>query len=335
MIDYIDKGIFKQLNNSFILVERVCADNLIRVGLMLAVDLDSYDYSPINDSPIKATEATVKSRLPVRVEIRENAIIELLHIMLLMDDRNCDIIEPLYNNRASLKKLYDSPLNMGGGHIRGYLVENTEEIISKIYSLVDRDCLIKKYGREDKFLFAVGDGNHSLAAAKLVWDKIKKNLNDEERENHIARYCMCELVNLHCDGLLFQPIHRAVFNASMDFIDNLKKSLKGERLIEVLYNGIEYKINAPEDARDAIIDIQSFIDTYLEEHKDASIDYIHGEEHLRAVCEENNGIAIFMPKIEKNQLFGYVLNNGSLPRKAFSMGEAEDKRYYLEARVIK
>lgn len=335
MVRYINEDIFDCYNN-LILVERTTNTGLIRIGLVLSIDLECYDYTPKSNNFIKATELTVVERLPVRVKIRENALIELPHVMLLMDDRKKDIIEPLYKKREKLQKIYDFDLNMNGGHLRGYLVNKSDKLVKKLYKLINDKELIKKYGSSDnKFLFAVGDGNHSLASAKLYWNQLKQTLNDEEKKNHPARFALCELVNLHCEGLLFEPIHRVILNADESFIKEMSAKLNGTKKIRVLYNKNEYIINVSENSADAIYDIGEFIDGYIKIHNDVKVDYIHGSEHLIQVSENHNGIAIFMPSIEKDMLFKYVLTKGSLPRKAFSMGEAEDKRYYMESRKIK
>jgi uncharacterized protein (DUF1015 family) len=288
----------------------------------MSFDLDAYDFKPFNTAPIKATEGTIIERIPVRVSIRENAPLELPHIMLLIDDAGRSVIEPLYATRESLEVLYDTALNMEGGHITGYRVD-AKPVIDKIYKLMP----------DSGFLFAVGDGNHSLATAKACWDKIKVGLTEEERADHKARYALAELTNLYDEGLDFQPIHRVMIDAP-DFVEKLKGAVNGGDHIVVFDKSCEYTVAVDQNAAKAIADVQNFIDEYLKEHKAAKVDYIHGEEHLRSVTEHENGIGLLMPTIAKCDLFGYVLNYGVLPRKAFSMGEAEEKRYYLEAKKI-
>lgn len=334
MQQYINDDIFDTYND-LILVERTGNNGLVRIGLMIAVDLDSYDFTPGNRNYIKATEATVPERLPVRVEIRDNAIIELPHIMLLMDDREKKIIEPIYKNRENLEKLYDFDLNMNGGHLRGYKINKSKEIIDKLYTLIDRNTLIEKYNSDNPFLFAVGDGNHSLAAAKKCWEKNKATMTADEIEKSPLKYALCELVNIHCEGLMFEPIHRVIFNATEDFIFGMQNKFKGNSSIKAYYNEVEYAITVNDNSTVAIAEITQYIDNYLENNSNASIDYIHGKEYTLEVAKKNNGIALLLPEIKKEDLFSYVINYGILPRKAFSMGEAEDKRYYFEARIIK
>lgn len=334
MQEYLDKDIFNKITDSYILVERTTSYGHKRLGLVISIDIEQYDYKPLTKAPIKATEMTVEERIPVRVRIRENAPLELPHVMLLMDDINKSIIEPLYEMRDNYEKLYDFDLNMNGGHIIGYRIDDVKSVNDKIMSLIDRTILKNKYGVDDNpFLFAVGDGNHSLATAKACWDKIKDKV--EDKENHPARYALCELVNLYDDDLLFEPIHRVMFNVDNDFIEELKKQSTGSEKSYLVYKGIRHEFNISSFKPEAIADIQRFLDHYMANHNDAGIDYVHGEEHTLEVACKHNGVAIMMPTIEKNELFKYVLTKGVLCRKAFSMGEAEEKRYYIECKNIK
>ncbi|MDR2091131.1 MAG: DUF1015 domain-containing protein [Clostridiales bacterium] len=352
MKKYLGGGIFKTVKG-FVLVERETKYSKARFGLVISVDLEAYDFKPFNKAYIKATEGTILERLPVRIGIRENASLELPHILLLADDEKKAIIEPIAERRGELEKLYDFDLMKDGGHIRGYLVgaDAAKDIAEKIYSLLDKDAQTEKYGSaEVNFFFAVGDGNHSLATAKACWERLKTGLSEKERENHPARYALAELVNLYDDALKFEPIHRAVFNADGDFLEGLKK-IEGEGRIKVLKGGkefetvkegvnvvsdggMEFEIGVNKNSAEAIGEIQGYIEEYLRKNPRTAVDYIHGEEHLRAVIK-GGGYGILMPKIEKNELFPYVVNRGVLPKKAFSMGEAEEKRYYLEAKLIK
>ena len=334
MQNYLDNGVFDEHKKCFILVERTTIYGRKRVGLIISIDLEAYDYKPLSTAPIKATEMTVESRIPVRVKIREEAPLELPHIMLLMDDVNRDIIEHLYAKRHHMPLLYDFELNANGGHIKGYKVEDTDTVISKLMNLVAPETLIKRYGSADNpFLFAVGDGNHSLATAKACWDKIKDKVYD--KENHPARYALCELVNLYDDDLIFEPIHRVLFNAGDEFIDGLMKVSTGSSEAYIVYKGERQNFPINSFSPKAIAEIQEYIDSYIKTHKEASVDYVHGTEHTLEVAKDHGGIAIFMPTIKKNELFRYVLREGVLCRKAFSMGEAEEKRYYFECKRIK
>lgn len=327
MKTYLLSGIFEEFEG-FILVERTTPDGQKRLGLVIAVDLDDYEYTPKNNALIKATEKTVVERLPARIEVRKGARLESPHIMMLMDDRKDKIIENLYANRDKLELAYDFALNMGGGSIKGYKVRDCKAVIDSLNSLLDKDRPI---------LFAVGDGNHSLATAKECWNNIKKTLSGNELNNHPAKYALCELVNLHDESLKFEPIHRAVFGVDEEFAEYMGKeleSLGGKSSIKVVYGAKEYRWSVSDNASDAIADVQQLMDEYNKSHKDMVIDYIHGDKHLLSVAKEKNAVAVFMPCLEKDGLFDYVVRRGVLPRKSFSMGHAEDKRYYLECRVI-
>lgn len=335
MSAYYDKGLFEEIE-SLILVKRVLNNGEVRLGLMLAVDLEAYEYTPENKALIKATEKTVVERLPARIDVRKNATLELPHVMLLVDDPDMSIIEPLYSESEEYEILYDFKLNMDGGWIVGYKVPNSETVLEKIYALLDDELIYSRYGvKDNKILFAVGDGNHSLATAKECWELTKKGLSEDEKANHVARYALCELVNLYDESLKFEPIHRIIFNANDDFIVNMALNLSGEGRIKVVYSNEEYLINVPINPSEAIRDIQDFIDAYIEEHNEVEQDYIHGDSNLSQIAARDNAIAIFMPTLSKEGLFKYCLTRGVLPRKSFSMGVAEDKRYYLEARKIK
>lgn len=332
MRDYLDRGVFRTLKDSFILVKRDTSYGLTRLGLVAAVDLEDYSYIHPSNANIRATEGVVLDRIPPRLKIRENAPIELPHIMLLIDDRQKSIIEPLYEKRDELEKLYDFDLNMKGGHLTGYRVD-AAEILDK---LADFEKNIKGlYGKETDFMFAVGDGNHSLATAQAHWNNVKKNLSEAEKENHPARYALCEIENLHCEGITFEPIHRYLFNVDdADFVLYLSGKLKGDAKLKLFTSSMEYTISVNSNSAEAISEIQAAIDEYLKNHPYGKVDYIHGMEHLQSVADSEDGVAIVMPCIEKAELFQFVVDHGNLCRKAFSMGEAEEKRYYFEAKKI-
>ncbi|MBQ3220226.1 MAG: DUF1015 family protein, partial [Clostridia bacterium] len=198
--EYLSNGVFRALKKGFVLTIRSTPFVKRRIGLVGAIDLEKYEYSPKSEALIRATEGTIEERIPPRLKIRKDADVEFPHVMVLFDDENREITEPLYENRQCYEKLYDFELNMGGGHIEGYFIEDYKPILDKFGLLLDSDRLIKKYGRDDKFLFAVGDGNHSLATAKTHWNNLKKTLSEDEKENHPARYALVELVNIYDDG---------------------------------------------------------------------------------------------------------------------------------------
>lgn len=333
MRKYLDEGIFDE-REGFVLVERQVGNDY-RIGLMAAIDLDAYDWHRVR-TPIRATEDTLMERLPVRISIRKDAEIEAPHAIILMDDREKDIIEPLYAARDGFEKLYDFELNMGGGHIRGWLVprQREQEILDKIAALNTPELQIEKYGSDAGIMLAVGDGNHSVATAKVCYEELKQSLTGEQQKTCPARYMLVELVNLHGGGMEFSPIHRYFKVRDDEFVAKLKASLYGDGRLKIMYKGGEEYIKCPENAGTAITEIQSLVEAYIKE-TGAEIDYVHDVIHLKECVDKSDGMGIVMPAFSRSDLFGYVVNVGNLPKKAFSIGEAEHKRYYLECRKIK
>lgn len=333
MRKYLDEGIFDE-REGFVLVERQVGNDY-RIGLMAAIDLDAYDWHRVR-TPIRATEDTLMERLPVRIAIRKGAEIEAPHAIILMDDREKDIIEPLYAARDGFEKLYDFELNMGGGHIRGWLVPRLreQEILDKIAALNTPELQIEKYGSDAGIMLAVGDGNHSVATAKVCYEELKQSLTGEQQKTCPARYMLVELVNLHGGGMEFSPIHRYFKVRDDEFVAKLKASLYGDGRLKIMYKGGEEYIKCPENAGTAITEIQSLVEAYIKE-TGAEIDYVHDVIHLKECVDKSDGMGIVMPAFSRSDLFGYVVNVGNLPKKAFSIGEAEHKRYYLECRKIK
>jgi len=333
MKKYLSDGVFREVEG-VILTERETAYGHKRTGILLALDLEGYDFAAGATPMIRATEATVKERLPVRLKIRENAPLELPHVLILIDDEDKTVIEPLVEEAERSAPLYDTDLNMKGGHIKGYLLPHPERAIEALRALSDESRMFARYGSKTPFLFAVGDGNHSVATAKLLWERIKPTLSEAEREMHPARFVLAEIVNLYDKDLIFEAIHRVVFGVGESFIREMQSALKGDGHISVLYRDKMYGVSVPAVAAEAVKAVQDFLDAYLAAHEGAAVDYIHGDDYLASVAAEKDGVAIFMPVMEKRELFPYVVKHGSLPRKTFSMGEAEEKRYYLEARKI-
>lgn len=333
MRKYLDEGIFDE-REGFVLVERQVGNDY-RIGLMAAIDLDAYDWHRVR-TPIRATEDTLMERLPVRISIRKGAEIEAPHAIILMDDREKDIIEPLYAARDGFEKLYDFELNMGGGHIRGWLVprQREQEILDKIAALNTPELQIEKYGSDAGIMLAVGDGNHSVATAKVCYEELKQSLTGEQQKTCPARYMLVELVNLHGGGMEFSPIHRYFKVRDDEFVAKLKASLYGDGRLKIMYKGGEEYIKCPENAGTAITEIQRLVEAYIKE-TGAEIDYVHDVIHLKECVDKSDGMGIVMPAFSRSDLFGYVVNVGNLPKKAFSIGEAEHKRYYLECRKIK
>lgn len=343
MYEYLDNGVLKSIGNCFVLLERSTPITPKRLGLVIAVDLEDYSFIREDKANIRATEGTVVERIPPRVRIREHAPIELPHIMLLIDDRDNTVIEPLYEEKDKLEKLYDFELNMKGGHLRGWKVNDTERVEKALAKLLDEEVLKAKYGSTDEvMLFAVGDGNHSLATAKACWENVKKTLSPEEQQNHPARYALVEVMNLHDKGLQFEPIFRSVFNVdTKDFLDGLYDAVEKSGL-KCDYKCYTYTtkdgrkdLMLPSNAAVAVGLVQDYIDAYIKSHAGSEVDYVHGEDSLKQVTDAApNRVAVTLPPLAKNDLFDYVLKVGAFPRKTFSMGEAFEKRYYVEARKI-
>ena len=347
MQEYLDKGVFCEYENSLIYVERTQQNGKVRRGIVGQIDLEAYDYSVGSQSPVRATEGTIISRIPPRQKIRRNAPVELPHILMLADDRKKEIIEPIDGIKDRLTQVYDFELMQGGGHIKGWLLDEAtiERVLVLVKELENKADFEEKYGVENKSVLAiaVGDGNHSLATAKSCWEEIKKDLSAEEMENHPARYALVELENLHDDALEFEPIHRVVFGVNPDEVINAMREYypqisdidNGGQKIVITYQGNEktvYIKDAPCNL--AVGTFQKFMDTYLEK-SEGEIDYIHGADVVRSLSGSENTIGFIFDGMEKNELFTTVIKDGALPRKTFSMGEAYDKRFYLEAKRIK
>ena len=326
---YLSNNDLEDIGECFILVERVTSYGIRRLGLVLSIDLEDYDYSKGTKALIRASEATIVERIPPRLRIRKDAEIELPHILVLFDDPQKEIVERLYSQRDKLEKVYDFELNKDGGHIRGFKVNNTDEVIKQF-----NDLFLKN---NNGLLFIVGDGNHSLATAKAHWDIVKKDLTPEQRENHPARFALVEANNLYDDGIIFEPIHRVLFNVEQEFEKELRSRVNGD-FVSFTYSKEEGKkeLHLPSNAPMAYLQVQTFLDEYIKSHPETKIDFIHDEDELIAVADKNEkSIAIAMPALTKADLFYYLATGKVLPRKSFSMGHANEKRYYLEAKKIK
>lgn len=345
MKKYLDDEIFEEYKNSLVLVERTQRNGKTRYGIVGQIDLEEYDFSVGSTSKIRATEGTVLDRIPPRVQIRENAALELPHVIMLIDDRKKTVIEVLKKNISNFKKIYDFDLQENSGHLKGYLIDeiSAENALDAIDKLSDEKAFEEKYNVNKSVLhFAVGDGNHSLATAKTCWENIKVGLTEKERENHPARFALVELMNIHDDALEFEPIHRAVFNiepeklieAFLNFYAGAELVDNGGQKIDFCYKdnqGSIYIKNAPSNL--AVGTLGKFLDDYVKK-VGGEIDYIHGLETVKMLSKKDNTIAFILPNMRKNQLFETVILDGSLPRKTFSMGEAEDKRFYLECKSV-
>lgn len=345
MEEYLDEGIFNEYKDTMIYLERTQKDGKVREGLMAMVDLEDYSYEKGSQTLIRATEKTVIERIPPRLKVRENASLELPHIMILIDDEKKNIIENLKDKVTSEDVVYDFDLMENGGHIKGYKL--SDEVINGIESglenLMDKDYFEKKYNVKDKgvLLFAMGDGNHSLATAKVNYENLKKTMSEEEYLNNPARYALVEVVNLHSSALEFEPIHRVIFNTD---INNLVEELHKYYDINEDGNGEYFELVTKDfdkrlyisnpKSNIAVGSIQMFLDDYLKDHS-GKLDYIHGDEITRSMGSEEGNVGILFEVMPKEELFRTVILDGTLPRKTFSMGHSYDKRYYLEARKIK
>ena len=345
MEDMLNNNIFDEYKDTMFYIERTQNDGKVREGLIGVVDLEAYSYEKGSQTPIRATEKTVIERIPPRMKVRENALLELPHIMILIDDDKKEIIEDLKNKVKDSDIVYDFDLMQKGGHIKGYNLnkEIQEEINNKLELLADKENFENKYNVKDKgiLLFAMGDGNHSLATAKACYEKLKETMPEEEYLNHPARYALVELVNLHSSALEFEPIHRVIFNTNPENLLNelykyydINEDGNGQE-VEVVTKDIDKKIYISNPKSNITVgSIQMFLDDYLANHE-GKIDYIHGDDTTRGMGSEEGNIAFLFKAMRKDELFKTVIVDGALPRKTFSMGHSYDKRYYLEARKIK
>ena len=354
---YLDEGILEEKPQGFVLVTRTVEGNT-RTGLVMALDLEAYDYQKGSTTPIRATEGTIVSRIPPRLKIREGAPIELPHILVLIDDPDRTVIEPLTLKKAKLHKLYDTDLMLDGGHITGHLVDAEDDILgvlSALEQLQDAEKFRAKYGDHAPLLFAMGDGNHSFATAKAYWEKVKATLPESEHADHPARFALVEVENVHDEGIVFEPIHRVVFGVSGNrAIETLLRHFKGQNgcarvelgrmpcaqsgdthILPFLTGEVEgaFIVSCPKTQL-AVGTLQAAIDALLQEVAGTEVDYIHGAEVVKELSKKGGAIGFLLPAMKKSEFFPTVVYDGALPRKTFSMGEANEKRYYMECRRI-
>jgi len=359
---YCDQGILVPQRPGFILVDRKTAQGVSRTGLLVALDLEQYDYAASSCSLIRPTEGTILDRLPPRAKVRDRAPIELSHIMVLINDPDRTVIEPL--RAQPLEKMYDSELMMHAGRVTGYRVDAPalmQQVADSLRRLAGQ-AAARSPGAP--LLYAVGDGNHSFATAKMIWERQKQEAGAGlDREHHPARYCLVELINVHDRGLTFEPIHRVVFNADpAELLEHARAFLKSaqsrsrvltcaglqdlrsaaDQLWQTNTQAIafltadRYGILIIEDPPCALAvgSLQALLDAYQGRSPAARIDYIHGAASLFELGSQPGNIGFHLPPISRQQLFGSILRDGALPRKTFSLGEADDKRFYLECRGI-
>lgn len=355
MSTYMNSDLFDTYGNCFFLVHRI-TDTYAngRWGLLVLLDLEQYDYSVDSRSMIRATEGTILSRIPPRKEIRKNAPLELPHIMVLISDQEESVIEPLAAKRDQLKKAYETPLMAGGGSLSAWVIDTQEDFASIADAL---EKIQKSLDPENPLLYAMGDGNHSLATAKSCWEDIKATIPQEEWEDHPARYAMVELENIYDPGLSFEPIHRVLFGIDFQTFKTEVEKCASFVIIEKVSDlaTLHSLINEKSEfqrfgyrdkngyflfslsetvANIAAGTLQVVIDSLLEQKK-ATVDYIHGEEVTATLGKKEGNGAIILPNVSKETFFETIIKDSALPRKTFSMGEANEKRYYMEARRIK
>ena len=353
MDKYLADGTLRKMAPGCMLIKRT-AEGRSRLGLVIATDLEAYDFSKGSTSLTRATEGTVVERIPPRLRIRGDAPIEMPHILILIDDPDKTVIEPLVNQPREV--IYDTDLMMNGGHITGSFIaeenlEGAKEALSALYDKAE-----EKYGAGHVIFQAMGDGNHSLATAKTAWENIKKTLSPEEIETHPARYALCEIENIHDDGIVFEPIHRVIFakegQSGMDLVnrtvelldkDNGKAYIAEsdaavpEGAFEIPYITADKRgkivVEQPENKLE-VGALQHALDIMVKEEKCCDIDYIHGSEVVGRLSSKEGNAGFLLPAMDKFMLFPAVAADGALPRKTFSMGEANEKRYYIESRYI-
>ena len=365
METYLEDGSLEEQSPGFILVDRKTAAVESRKGLIMALDLEQYDYTEGAQSLIRSTEGTILDRLPPRIKVRQNAPIELPHIMVLIDDPQRTVIEPLFNEK--LETVYDFELLENGGHLKGYRVDQPKlinQVVAALEKLADSDNYHTKYNVDGEvMLYAMGDGNHSFATAKAIWKKLKEEADDPIAiMDHPARFALVELVNVHDSGLEFEAIHRVLFNVDCD---HLKQQMEvffsgrgtplsltccadlaeAEVMAEKVQRGHAFPVVfagqfgvctvAEPEYTLAVATLQAFLDHYLEENPAVRADYIHGSETVTEIGSQSGGAGFYLPAISKHDLFKTIVLDGALPRKTFSLGEADEKRFYLECRRIK
>ena len=338
------KTVLTRSVHGFVYVERTQMDGTIRQGLVGAVDLEAYDYNPGSKPAIRPSEKTVVERIPPRLKVRRGAILETPHVMMLADDEKKTLIEPIGDHKDALPLLYDGELMLGGGHLRGWAVEDPAliaQINAALGDLADEKKFAARWPRaagEPPMVLAVGDGNHSLATAKSCYEELKKNNPGVDLSNHPARYALVELENIHDPAQVFEPIHRVIFKTEP------KKLLKALEDACGGTEGFPVKWYIGEESGTIVLDknkgelavgiLQHFLDEYLKSNP-GEIDYIHDDDALISFAKQENAIGFLLPAMEKSQLFRGVIADGVLPRKTFSMGHSREKRYYLEGRKIK
>ena len=346
------KSVLTRKVHGYVYVERTQMDGTVRQGLVGAVDLDAYDYAKGSKPAIRPSESTVVERIPPRLKVRRGATLETPHVMMLADDADCTLIEPIGLIKNQLPPLYDGELMLGGGHLRGWAVEDPAliaQIDSALAALADPAAFARRWPAakgQQPMVLAVGDGNHSLATAKAYWEELKPTLSEEQRRTHPARWCLAEVCNVHSPAIEIEPIHRVVFGvgakelyAALDAWDQQQGSsttMSDQRLRLADAHGESAVALANPPAPLTVGSVEAFLADFLPAHPGVTVDYIHGESTALALASDpaKPATAILLPDFAKADLFKGVVLGGVLPKKTFSMGHAEEKRYYLECRQI-
>ena len=340
MEDYLARGLFRALPDSFLYLERTLSGGGLRRGILGLLDLEYYDYREDSCSPIHATEGLVTDRLPPRLRLRKQAALELPHLVVFCDDPAMTVMDCA--GAAAGPLLYDTPLMEGGGRIKARRIsgEGVARVRAALAALGEEDYLRSRYGEtENPVLYAVGDGNHSLATARQIWEEVRETLTPEERQAHPARFALAELVDLHESAIEFEPIHRVLFRTDpASFLREAEKAFapfrgRGRPLRCLTAEG-EATLTVDGTIGECIGFCEGFMEDYQQRHGGA-LDYIHGEAEAASLCREGDRAGLLMPEMDKSDLFPSIIRSGPLPKKSFSIGPARDKRYYLECRRIK
>ena len=352
-MEQYDREVLTRAVDGFVYVERTLQSGRVRQGLVGRVDLEAYNYHLGSLPLVRPSEHTVEERIPPRMAVRRGARLETPHVMMLADDPDRLLIEPVGRQKEKLRPLYDGELMLGGGHVAGWAVEDPDlirQIEDAMEVLSSQETFLAKYpgAPNDRPMdLAVGDGNHSLATAKAYWEELKKTLTPQQQKDHPARWCLAEVCNVRSDAVEIEPIHRVLFNTSYDTVLLNLVTWSDENLAGIRFgDSFEQKLQlmGPRDrchlsfenpsAPLGVGTVDEFVEYFLENHPEARVDYVHDEAAVRSFCEKEGAVGMLLPAMRKGDLFRGVVLGGVLPRKTFSLGHAEEKRYYIECRRI-
>ena len=352
-MEQYDREVLTRAVDGFVYVERTLQSGRVRQGLVGRVDLEAYNYHLGSLPLVRPSEHTVEERIPPRMAVRRGARLETPHVMMLADDPDRLLIEPVGRQKEKLRPLYDGELMLGGGHVAGWAVEDPaliRQIEDAMEVLSSQETFLAKYPgapNDRPMALAVGDGNHSLATAKAYWEELKKTLTPQQQKDHPARWCLAEVCNVRSDAVEIEPIHRVLFNTSYETVLLNLVTWSDENLAGIRFgDSFEQKLQlmGPRDrchlsfenpsAPLGVGTVDEFVEYFLENHPEARVDYVHDEAAVRSFCEKEGAVGMLLPAMRKGDLFRGVVLGGVLPRKTFSLGHAEEKRYYIECRRI-